>query len=48
MLGFCASVLNFDKEIFINAIKKSVANSTLEINLKAFEEGFGQEKNWRI
>jgi indolepyruvate ferredoxin oxidoreductase beta subunit len=40
MLGFCASVLNFDKEIFINAIKKSVANSTLEINLKAFEEGY--------
>jgi indolepyruvate ferredoxin oxidoreductase beta subunit len=40
MLGFCAAMLNLDKEIFINAIEKSVANSTLEVNLKAFEHGY--------
>ncbi|MDR0516275.1 MAG: indolepyruvate oxidoreductase subunit beta [Fibromonadaceae bacterium] len=40
MLGFCAAMLNFNKETFINAIKKSVAVSTLEINLKAFEQGY--------
>jgi indolepyruvate ferredoxin oxidoreductase beta subunit len=40
MLGYCAAMLNLDKEIFINAIKKSVASSTLEINLKAFEHGY--------
>jgi indolepyruvate ferredoxin oxidoreductase beta subunit len=40
MLGFCAAILNLSKEIFIDAIKKSVASSTLEINLKAFEHGY--------
>ena len=40
MLGSCVAILNLDKEIFINAIKKSVASSTLEINLKAFEHGY--------
>jgi indolepyruvate ferredoxin oxidoreductase beta subunit len=40
MLGFCAATLNFDKEVFINALEKSVANLTLEINLKAFEQGY--------
>ncbi|MDR3001888.1 MAG: indolepyruvate oxidoreductase subunit beta [Fibromonadaceae bacterium] len=40
MLGFCAAILNFNKEIFIDAIKKSVAASTVEINLKAFEHGY--------
>jgi indolepyruvate ferredoxin oxidoreductase beta subunit len=40
MLGFCVALLNFDKEIFISAVKKSVTDSTLEINLKAFEYGY--------
>jgi indolepyruvate ferredoxin oxidoreductase beta subunit len=44
MLGFCAACLNFDKEIFTNSIKKSVANSTLEINIKAFEHGYTTAK----
>ncbi len=42
MLGFSAAVLNFDKEMFISAIEKSVAKPTLEINLKAFEQGYMQ------
>jgi indolepyruvate ferredoxin oxidoreductase beta subunit len=40
MLGFCAVALSFDKEVFISALKKSVSDSTLEINLKAFEQGY--------
>jgi indolepyruvate ferredoxin oxidoreductase beta subunit len=44
MLGFSAALLNFGKEIFINAIEKSVAKPTLEINLKAFEQGYTQAK----
>ena len=42
MLGFCAAVLGFEKEVFVNAIKRSVDGATLEVNLKAFEGGFAQ------
>ncbi len=42
MLGFFTALLNFDKKIFISAIEKSVAKPTLEINLKAFEQGYAQ------
>ncbi|MCL2208139.1 MAG: indolepyruvate oxidoreductase subunit beta [Fibromonadales bacterium] len=40
VLGFCAAILNFSKEAFIEAIKKSVAAATVETNLKAFEQGY--------
>jgi len=39
VLGLCAKLLNLDMEKFKEAIKNSVAAKTLEINLKAFEEG---------
>jgi indolepyruvate ferredoxin oxidoreductase beta subunit len=39
VLGFCAALLKFDMEKFKEAIKDSVAASTLDVNLKAFEEG---------
>jgi len=40
MLGFFAATLKFDKETFANAIKKSVAESTVKVNLEAFEQGY--------
>jgi len=45
VLGFCAAKLNFDKDTFVNAIKKSVAEPTIEINLKAFEQGYATKGN---
>jgi len=40
MLGFCAAVLRFEKGVFVEAIKRSVGEATLEVNLRAFEGGF--------
>jgi len=45
VLGFCAAILNFNKETFMDAIKKSVAATTLETNLKAFEQGYAAKGN---
>lgn len=39
VLGLCAKLLGLDIEKFKEAIKNSVAQKTLEINLKAFDEG---------
>lgn len=39
VLGLCAAILKLDIEKFKEAIKNSVAAKTLEINLKAFDEG---------
>jgi len=40
MLGFCAAVLGLDKGAFVKAIERSVAGGTLEVNLRAFEDGY--------
>ncbi|GBU25580.1 indolepyruvate ferredoxin oxidoreductase, beta subunit [Fibrobacteria bacterium R8-3-H12] len=40
MLGFCASVLGFDRDVFAEAIKRSVDGAMLEVNIAAFEGGY--------
>jgi len=45
VLGFCAAILNLNKDTFTDAIKKSVAAATIEINLKAFEQGYATKGN---
>jgi len=40
VIGFASALLKFDRPKFIEAIKYSVNASTVEDNLKAFEEGY--------
>jgi len=44
VLGFCAALLKFDAETFKEAVRKSVSAATVEVNIKAFEEGFNVSK----
>lgn len=40
LLGVLAQTMNFDKEIWVNAIKNTVPEKVLDVNLKAFEMGY--------
>ncbi len=40
MIGLLAQSLDISKDIFINAIKETVPERFLEVNLKAFDEGY--------
>ncbi|MDL2287173.1 indolepyruvate oxidoreductase subunit beta [Eubacteriales bacterium OttesenSCG-928-G02] len=40
LLGMAAKHIGFEKEIWINAIKETVPQKTIETNLKAFESGY--------
>ena len=40
MIGLLAQSLDISKDIFINAIKETVPERLLEVNLKAFDEGY--------
>lgn len=41
ILGVAAKNMEFDKETWIRVIKATVPQKTIEINLKAFETGYG-------
>jgi indolepyruvate ferredoxin oxidoreductase beta subunit len=40
LLGLLAKSINIDKEIWIEALKETVPQKALDVNLKAFEEGY--------
>ncbi len=42
LLGAAAKVIGFDKECWIEAIKQTVKPKFIELNLKAFEEGYNK------
>lgn len=41
LLGVLAKRLNFEKELWIKVIEETVPSKTIEINIKAFNEGYG-------
>lgn len=43
VLGFAAKFLNFPEEVWIDMLKKTVPPKTVDINEKAFKEGFNQK-----
>jgi indolepyruvate ferredoxin oxidoreductase beta subunit len=40
LLGLLAKSINIDKEVWIEALKEIVPQKALDVNLKAFEEGY--------
>ena len=40
VLGYAAKHIGFTKEAFVDMIKKTVPAKTIELNVKAFEEGY--------
>ena len=44
LIGVLAKLTGIDKEIFIEAIREVVPSKFLELNLKAFEEGYNYHK----
>ncbi len=42
LIGVLARHMDIDKKFFLDAIKETVPEKHLEVNLKAFEKGYGQ------
>ncbi len=40
MMGKLAQIMGFEKQKWINAVQKCVPESTIEMNIKAFEKGY--------
>ena len=43
LLGVCAKFLQIDKEIWENAIRETVPQKTIDMNIKAFNLGYSAE-----
>ncbi len=44
VLGLAAKHIGFSKEDWVSVIEKTVPSKTIELNIKAFSLGYGQEK----
>jgi len=42
LIGLLAKVLEIDKEVWIESIKEVVPSKAVDVNLKAFEEGYSR------